>query len=103
MGEQGVLLLVARGGVGEHYYVQKCYYEQSEVMKGMGLREEQSEVTKRMLLWEKIAKINLLEHFLFFSYVVVEVVFLLLIFLQGCKRRQWQATVVIVFFSYNNP
>jgi hypothetical protein len=50
MGEQGVLLLVARGGVGEHYYVQKCYYEQSEVMKGMGLREEQSEVTKRMLL-----------------------------------------------------
>jgi hypothetical protein len=88
-------LFLGGGGIGEHYYVRECCYEQSEAMRGVGLQAEQSEITKRMALWEKNAKINLLEHFLFFSYAIVEV---LLIFLQGCKRRQWQATIVIFFF-----
>jgi hypothetical protein len=40
-------LPVARGGVGEYYHVQEWCCEQSETMGGVGLREEQSEATKK--------------------------------------------------------
>jgi hypothetical protein len=52
-GKQGALLLIARGGLREHYYVQEWCCKQSETMGGVGLQEEQSEATKRMVLWEK--------------------------------------------------
>jgi hypothetical protein len=59
-GKQGALLRGAWsittyycGGVGEHCYIQECCCEQSEIVWGTTLQEEQNEVVAKAMLWKE--------------------------------------------------